>query len=238
MRAIADIGLGEGRQTIIHEGGLRRQVVTANVTGVAVSTAVARAKAAAARQVQLPPGVYLSWAGAAEAAAAAQRDLARNVAAASIAMAALLVLAFGGARAATLIVAGMPLAMAGGVLAVWLGGGTVSLGALVGFITLFGISARNAILLLSHVDHLVAVEGRDRSWSTVLDATRERVTPIILTALVTGCALLPLVWETGQAGREIEGPMAAVILGGLASSLALTLCLLPTLVARWRWKQG
>jgi Cu/Ag efflux pump CusA len=118
----------------------------------------ARGAGAVARDVRLPPGVFLSWAGTAEGAAAA-RQLLAHVALAGVAMVALLVLAFGGVRLALLILAGMPPAMAGGVLAVALTGGTVSLGALVGFIALFGISARNAILLVAHVDQLVLGKG-------------------------------------------------------------------------------
>jgi Cu/Ag efflux pump CusA len=91
------------------------------------------------------------------------------------------------------------------VLAVALTGGVISLGSLVGFITLFGISARNAILLVAHVDELVARDGLPWTIETVLRATRERVTPIVLTALVTAFALAPLAWESGQSGREVQG---------------------------------
>ncbi|WP_226017272.1 efflux RND transporter permease subunit [Novosphingobium sp. FKTRR1] len=231
---VATIVPGSARSVIAHEGGQRRQVVTANVTGRSVSNFVADAQSAIARDVALPSGVYLSWAGAAEGQAAATRQLEGHVALTAIAMVGLLVLAFGGLRPALLILAGMPLAMAGGVAAVALTGGVVSLGALVGFITLFGISARNAILLVAHADHLVAEEGLPWSFDTLLRAVRERVTPIVLTALVTAFALLPLALANGEAGREIQGPMAIVILGGLASSLVLTLLLLPALVWRWR----
>lgn len=232
---IATISLGTERASIEHEGGQRRQVVTANVNGGDVTGFVKAAKARVAQAVALPPGVFLSWAGAAEGQAAASRQLASHVAFTSVAMVMLLVLAFGGMRPALLILAGMPLAMAGGVVAVALTGGVVSLGALVGFITLFGISARNAILLIAHVDHLVIEEGRPWSLETVVQASRERVTPIVLTALVTAFALAPLALESGQSGREIQGPMALVILGGLATSLVLTLLLLPALVWRWRF---
>lgn len=233
---IAFISLGEARQLIAHEGAQRRQIVTANVTpGANVGDVVAKAKDTIGTAIPLPPGVFLSWSGSAEGAAAASRELAAHVAFAAVAMVALLVLAFGGPRPAALILASMPLAMAGGVAAVGLSSGVLSLGALVGFITLFGISARNAILLVSHVDHLVLSEGAEWSLETVLRAVRERVTPILLTALVTGFALLPVAIETGQSGREIEGPMALVILGGLTSSLVLTLLLLPALIWRWRF---
>jgi Cu/Ag efflux pump CusA len=232
---IASIGLGDTRALIEHQGGQRRQVVTANVApGVDVAGLVARARAGMAHDITMPAGTFLSWAGAAEGTAAAERDIAWHVGIAGVAMIALLVVAFGGLRPALLILAGLPLALFGGMLAVAATGAVISLGALVGFISLFGISARNAILLVSHVDHLVNVEGAGWSIDTVLRATRERVTPILLTALVTAFALLPIAAESGQAGREIEGPMALVILGGLMTSLCLVLMILPALIWRWR----
>jgi Cu/Ag efflux pump CusA len=182
----------------------------------------------------LPPGVYLDFAGQAEGQAAAFRQLAINVAAAAIAVAALLVLAFGGGRPALLILAGTPFALAGGVLAVALAGGVLSLGALVGFVTLFGIAARNGILLISHVDHLVEIEGQRFGLDTVVRAARERLTPILVTALVTGLGLAPLAIAAGHAGAEVQGPMAAVILGGLISSTTMSLVLLPALVLAYR----
>ncbi|MBO9581040.1 MAG: efflux RND transporter permease subunit [Sphingobium sp.] len=232
---ISTIALEEGRATIAHDGGRRRQVVTANVAGSDVSGFVAGAQQRIAANVKLPAGVYLSWSGEAEGQAAASRQLASHVALAAIAIVALLILAFSGIRPALLILAGMPLALAGGVVAIWLAGGVLSLGALVGFVTLFGISARNAILLISHADHLVEEEGASWSRETLLRAVRERVTPIMMTALVTAFGLAPLALESGQAGREVQGPMAMVILGGLLSSLVLTLLLLPALMWRWRF---
>ena len=115
-----------------------------------------------------------------------------------------------------------------------LAGGSLSLGALVGFVTLFGISSRNSILLVSHVDHVVRYEKRDWSLETLVKATEERVTPILMTALVTGLGLLPLALQNGEAGREIQGPMAIVILGGLLTSTAATLFMLPALIWRYR----
>jgi Cu/Ag efflux pump CusA len=110
----------------------------------------------------------------------------------------------------------------------------LSLGALVGFVTLFGIAARNAILLVAHVDHLVDAENAPFNLATVLRAAEERVTPILMTALVTALGLVPLALEAGQSGREVQGPMAIVILGGLLTSTAMSLLLLPALVLRWR----
>lgn len=232
---IATIRLGEGRTVIGHEGGRRRQMVTANPSVSDVSGFVASARARIAREVKLPPGAYLDYAGVAEGQAAATRQILFNVAAASIGIVALLVIAFGGGRPAMLILAGTPFALAGGVIAVWLTGGVLSLGVLVGFVTLFGIAARNAILLISHIDHLVAEEGCPPGLATVLRGTRERVTPILMTALVTGLGIAPLALEAGQSGREVQGPMAAVILGGLVTSTVMSLIVLPALVLAYRW---
>jgi Cu/Ag efflux pump CusA len=146
---------------------------------------------------------------------------------------ALLLLAFGSGRSVGLILGAAPFALVGGVIAVGLTGRSLSLGSLVGFVTLFGIAARNAILLVSHAEHLVTAEGQTWSLATVIRATRERVTPILMTAMVTGLGLLPLALQTGQAGREIQGPMAIVILGGLVTSTLMSLILLPSLV--WRY---
>ena len=112
-------------------------------------------------------------------------------------------------------------------------GATLSLGSLVGFVTLFGVAARNSILLIAHIEQLIAEEGHDWSVKTILLATRERVTPILMTALVTGLGVLPLAISTGQVGREIQGPMAVVILGGLITSTIASLILLPALA--WRY---
>lgn len=232
---IATIRPGEGRTVIGHEGGRRRQMVTANPSVSDVSGFVAAARARIAREVKLPPGAYLDYAGVAEGQAAATRQILFNVAAASIGIVALLVIAFGGGRPAMLILAGTPFALAGGVIAVWLTGGVLSLGVLVGFVTLFGIAARNAILLISHIDHLVAEEGCAPGLATVLRGTHERVTPILMTALVTGLGLAPLALEAGQSGREVQGPMAAVILGGLVTSTVMSLIVLPALVLAYRW---
>jgi Cu/Ag efflux pump CusA len=233
---VATLTSGEGRASILHDGGRRRQVVTVNPSVSDVTGFVNRARAEIARQVKLPPGVYLEYTGVAEGQAAAVRQILLNVGAAAVGVIALLILAFGGGRAATLILAGTPFALAGGVAAVALIGGILSLGALVGFVTLFGIAARNSILLVSHVDHLVDVEGEPWGLETVLRATRERVTPILMTALVTALGLLPLALGTGESGREVQGPMAVVILGGLVTSTIMTLVILPTLVLAFRRK--
>jgi CzcA family heavy metal efflux pump len=231
---IATLVPRDSRLSINHDNGLRRQIVTANPAGRDVGGFTADVQAAIAHSVALPKGVFIDYAGEAEGQAAAFRQLALNVGAAAIGIAMLLVLAFGGARPALLITAGTPFALAGGVVATALSGGVLSLGALVGFVTLFGIAARNAILLISHVDHLVTEESEPFGLAAVVRATRERVIPILVTALVTGLGLAPLALEAGQSGREVQGPMAAVILGGLVTSTVMSLLVLPALILVWR----
>ena len=151
---------------------------------------------------------------------------------------ALLLLAFGSGRATMLILGSTPFALVGGVIAVGMTGHSLSLGSLVGFVTLFGVAARNSILLIAHLEQLIAEEGHVWSANTVLLATRERVTPILMTALVTGLGVLPLALSSGQAGREIQGPMAVVILGGLITSTIASLVLLPALAWRYGRPRG
>jgi CzcA family heavy metal efflux pump len=233
LNKVAKVYLAEGRTSISHEGGVRRQVVTTNPVPKDVQAVTKAVQAAVAQKVKLPPGAYVTYSGTAEGAAQAQRELLFNVALALGGIVALLLLAFRSGRAVGLILGSAPFALVGGVVAVALTGHSLSLGSLVGFITLFGIAARNAILLISHADHLITVEGQPWSLQTVIRATRERVTPILMTALVTALGLLPLALQTGQAGREIQGPMAIVILGGLVTSTLMSLFLLPSLV--WRY---
>lgn len=231
---IAAISLDTSRATISHDGGRRRQVVTANADTSDIAGVTARIQKAIAEKVTLPADVYLEYTGAAEGQAAAQRELLINVSIAAIGIVTLLVLAFGGGRPAILILSSAPSALAGGVAAVLMTGGVVSLGGLVGFVTLFGIAARNAILLVAHADHLVEAEGAPWNAETVLRAASERVAPILMTALVTALGMAPLAIGSGEAGREVQGPMAQVILGGLATSTLLSLVLLPPLILAFR----
>jgi CzcA family heavy metal efflux pump len=233
LRSIARIYLTEGRTLVSHEGGRPRQVVTANPRPSDVAKVSKAVEAAMAAKVKLPPGVYLEYSGTAQGAAQARKELLFNSAVAIGGVVALLLLAFRSGRATLLILGATPFALVGGVIAVALTGGSLSLGSLVGFITLFGVAARNAILLVARLDQLTGEEGHDWSIETVLIGTRERLTPILMTALVTGLGVLPLALSTGQAGREIQGPMAIVILGGLISSTIASLVLLPALA--WRY---
>jgi Cu/Ag efflux pump CusA len=132
-----------------------------------------------------------------------------------------------------LILANLPFALVGGVLAVFATGGLLSLGGMVGFVTLFGITLRNSILMIAHYEHLVEVEGMPWRLDTAIRGAADRLTPILMTSIVTGLGVLPLAIGMGDPGREIEGPMAIVILGGLLTSMALNLLVLPTLALRY-----
>ena len=127
----------------------------------------------------------------------------------------------------------LPFALVGGVAAVYLGGGVLDVGSLIGFVTLFGITTRNGIMMVSHWQHLHEVEGMPWGPELVFRGARERLAPVLMTALVTGLGLLPIALGSGEAGREIEGPMALVILGGLVTSTALNLFVLPVLYRRF-----
>jgi CzcA family heavy metal efflux pump len=233
LQELATISADEGRTSIMHEGARRRQVVTVNPAVADIAGFVAATQKAINQHVKLPGTVYLQFTGVAQAEAAAQREVILHAAIAAVGIVLLLLIAFQDPRTVTLIIATTPFALVGGVIAVALTGATLSIGSLVGFVTLFGIVARNAILLLAHLEHLIVVEGAAWSLQTVLRGARERLVPILMTALVTALGLLPLAIGSGEAGREVQGPMATVILGGLVTSTLMNLLVLPVLM--WRF---
>ncbi|HEX6605994.1 MAG TPA: efflux RND transporter permease subunit, partial [Chloroflexia bacterium] len=141
----------------------------------------------------------------------------------------LLQLSFGSWRLATLSFLTLPSALVGGLLAAFAAGGIISLGSLVGFFTVFGIAARNGILMINHYQHLERYEGETFGMGLVLRGARERLAPILMTALATGLALVPLVIAGEIPGHEIEYPMAVVILGGLVTSTVLNLFIIPAI---------
>ena len=127
----------------------------------------------------------------------------------------------------------LPLALVGGVIGVFVSGGVLSVASLIGFITLFGIATRNGIMLISHVRHLMEVEGVRNIKEAVMRGATERLAPIFMTALAAGLALVPIALRMGEAGNEIQAPMAIVILFGLLSSTALNMVVVPSLYARF-----
>ena len=233
LRQLAEVSPGNGRYGVIHEGAQRLQQITCNVEGRDAASFAAEVKQKVAAQVSLPAGVFMEYGGSAQAERQAKHELLVHSLLAGAGIVLLLALLFGSGRNLLLILANLPFALVGGVLAVFATGGLLSVGSLVGFVTLFGITMRNSIMMVSHFGHLVREEGRTWELETAMRGATERLLPILMTAIVTGLGLLPLAIGSGEAGREIEGPMAIVILGGLATSTLLNLLVLPTLALRY-----
>ncbi|MBX9715692.1 MAG: efflux RND transporter permease subunit, partial [Burkholderiaceae bacterium] len=241
LRDVADVQLVDGRYKILREGGLRVQTVVANIQpGHDIEGFVARIRAKLAEQVAglgigggFALGNHAEVTGAAEAQARARSDLLLTSTLAALGVTSLLLLAFGSVRHTVLTSINLPFSLVGGLIAVLLTGGWLSLGSVVGFVTLFGITLRNSIMLVSHYQHLVNIEGLPWHLETALVGAEERLPSILMTALVTGLGLLPLALGSAEPGREIEGPMAIIIVGGLITSTTLNLLLLPTVLLRF-----
>ena len=230
---VADVARTTGRFMISHVGARRVQTVTANVRGGDAEGVTRAVEDRLGPEAKLPAGVYAEVGGSGTAQREARRELFRNSLLAGTGILMLLWVAFGEPSRLFLVLANLPFALVGGVLAVFATGGLLSLGSLVGFVTLFGIATRNAVMLISHYEHLVAVEGVPWGREAARRGALERLGPILMTALVTALGLLPLALGSGDPGREIEGPMAIVILGGLITSTVLSLFVLPTLALRF-----
>jgi CzcA family heavy metal efflux pump len=232
LNQLADVYESSGRYVILHQGARRVQTITCSVEGRAVDQFADEAKSQVSR-LKLPADTYVQFSGTAEAQAQSRRDLLVNSLLAGLGILLLLSVVMRNYRNLLLVLVNLPFALVGGVLAAMLTGGNLSLGSVVGFVTLFGITLRNSIMLISHYEHLVGVEGATWGLETALRGASERLAPILMTALVTGLGLLPLALGSGDPGREIEGPMATVILGGLVTSTLLNLLVLPTLALRY-----
>ncbi len=234
LAEVADLELVQGRSKILRDGARRVQTVTANLQrGHDPETFVARLEQRLRQDLPLSPGVHAEVIGAAQAQATARAELIQVALLAMVGVAALLLLAFGSARQLAIVFVNLPFALVGGVAAVLATGGVLSIGTVVGFVTLFGITLRNSIMMVSHYQHLVTDEGRAWGLETAVQGALERLPSILMTALVTGLALAPLALGSGEPGREIEGPMATIIVGGLLSSTLLNLLVLPTVLLRF-----
>jgi CzcA family heavy metal efflux pump len=233
LKELAEVYSGDSRYVVLHDGARRRQQVTCNIAAGDTDAFAKEVKQAIGRSVPLPTGMYVTYSGSAEAQSKSRRDLLVHSVIAGIGIVLLLAVEFGMGRNLALILTNLPFALVGGVLAVFATGGLLAIGSLVGFVTLFGVTMRNSIMMISHFDHLVAKEGMTWGLEAAIRGASERLLPILMTALVTALGLLPLAIGTGEAGREIEGPMAIVILGGLLTSTGLNLLVLPTLALRY-----
>lgn len=226
---LADIKLASGPNVINRENAQRRIVVQANVSGRSLTDVVEQIQQRIAQQVQLPTGYYIEYGGQYEEQVAAERQMLLLGSAAILGIFLLLFLAFRTVREVLLVMANLPLALIGGIAAAALTGGTLSLGSLIGFVAVLGIVVRNGIMLVSHYQYLMRYEGMPFGNELVVRGAMERLSPILMTALTAGLGLLPLALSVGKPGRELEQPMAVVILGGLITSTLLNMIVIPAL---------
>jgi len=190
-------------------------------------------RTAVATSVALPQGYRVEYGGQFESQQSASRQLVILGIGVIAGLFMMLVLAFERSRDALLIMLNLPLALIGGVAGVFLSGGVLSVASMIGFITLFGIATRNGIMLVSHIQHLIEAEGVTDFREAVERGARERLIPILMTALAAGLALIPLALGGGKSGSEIQTPMAIVILCGLVTSTILNMAVVPALYLRY-----
>ena len=230
LGSVADVRRALGPSLIRRENVQRVAMITANVTGRDLAGTVQRAQAAVDTEIDLPLGYLVTFGGQFEEASRSVRTLGLLGVLILAGMYGLLFIEFKSHRDTLVVLVNLPLALIGGIVAVALGGGVLSVATLVGFVTLFGIATRNGVLLVNNYQRLVA------SGLSTVEAVRrgseERMAPILMTALTAGFALVPLLLAAGAPGNEIQSPMAEVILGGLLTSTFLNLVVVPVLYLR------
>ncbi|MBK9409759.1 MAG: efflux RND transporter permease subunit [Gemmatimonadetes bacterium] len=227
LSQLATVTVERGPNTVSRENVQRKIVVQANVAGRDLGSTVNDIRRAVTQQVTLPPGYFVEYGGQFEAQGEATRVLSALSLLAVAAIFVILFAEFRSARTAALVMANLPLALIGGVAAVYLTGRVVSIASLVGFVTLFGVATRNGILLVAHYRQLLSEGVAFRE--AVVRGSLERLSPILMTALTAGLALIPLAMGGGEPGNELQTPMAIVILGGLLSATALNMLVVPAL---------
>ena len=230
LREVADISQENGRSKILHAGAKRIQTITCNINDRDLTSFAQEMKARINAEIKLSPNNFVTYTGEAEANAQSREDLIVHSLLAGVGVFLMLYIAFGRLRNLLLTFANLPFALIGGVMAAMFTGGWISLGSLVGFVTLFGITLRNSIMMVSHYQHLIDEENCVWGLDTCIRGASERLPSILMTALVTALGLLPLALGSDQPGREIEGPMATIIVGGLVTSTLLNLLILPTIM--------
>jgi Cu/Ag efflux pump CusA len=233
---VAEVRRVLGPSLIRRENVQRVAMVTANVVGSDLAGTVGRARSAVGAGVDLPRGYRVTFGGQFEEAERSSRNLAVLSVLILLAMYGLLYLEFRGTRETLIVLVNLPLALIGGVVAVALGDGVLSVATLVGFVTLFGIATRNGVLLVNNYQRLRAA-GMG-AQEAVRQGSEERMAPILMTALTAGLALVPLVLAGDAAGNEIQSPMGQVILGGLLTSTFLNLVVVPVLYAHTSRESG
>ena len=232
LSEIADITQKNGRSKILHQNGKRVQTVTANIGDVDIDI-FTKSLHDKLKELKLNEGNYYEITGSAQENMQARNELITQSLLAGGAVLLLLYIAFGSFTNLCLTVLNLPFALIGGVLAASFTGGWISIGSLVGFVTLFGITLRNTIMLISHYQFLINEENCIWNTETCIRGAKERLPSILMTALVAGLALTPIAFGSDQPGKEIEGPMAMIIIGGLFTSTILNLLILPTILLNY-----
>ncbi|OGW62001.1 MAG: hypothetical protein A2638_05250 [Nitrospirae bacterium RIFCSPHIGHO2_01_FULL_66_17] len=225
LERVAQVRYGKGPNTINRENVSRRIVIQSNVQGRDLGGFIAEVQNAVARRVTLPEGYFVVYGGQFEAQQEAMRQLVLLGGLILVAVFLLLYMSLGSVTSAVLVMLNLPFALAGGIFAVFLSGGVLSIPSAIGFILLFGIAIRNGIILIMHINTLREREGLSLDDAIVLGA-EHRVSPVLMTALAAGIGMVPLALATGS-GAELLKPLATVIVGGLVTSTALTLLALP-----------
>jgi CzcA family heavy metal efflux pump len=232
LSQIADVRIDQGPNTINRENVQRRIIIQSNVAGRDLGSVIDDIRRKITHNVTLPEGYFVQYGGQFEA----QEQAARKITLMSIVAIAgiflLLYLALDSMRLALLVMANLPLALIGGVVMVFVSGGTLSIASLIGFITLFGIATRNGIMLITHYQHLIHEENVPFR-EAIVRGSLERLSPILMTALVTAVGLIPLALGANQPGKEIQQPMAVVILGGIVTSTFLNMVVIPPLYLKF-----
>ncbi len=228
LKQVARFVMSEGPNQISRENGKRRVVVTANVRGRDIASLVAEVQGKVAQKIQLPAGYWVTWGGQFENLAAARQRLIIVVPGCFFLIYLLLYTALGSPRDGLLVFSAVPLALTGGVVALWLRGMPFSVSAAVGFIALSGVAVLNGLVMLSYIKQLIG-EGMP-SLSAIYQGAVTRLRPVAMTALVASLGFVPMALATGT-GAEVQKPIATVVIGGLISATLLTLLVLPALYA-------
>ena len=231
LARVARVQRTMGPNLINRENVQRRMVVMANVAGRDIRSVIQDIRRRVKAGVTFPSGYHVDYGGEFESEARASRTISLLSLLAVLAMAGILWAGLRSLRDALLVMTNLPLALVGGALSVWATGGVLSIAHLVGLVTLFGIATRNGIMMVTHYRHLMDREGASLA-EAVRRGSMERLVPVLMTALATGLALVPIAMAAGEPGNEIQAPMALVVLGGLLTSTTLNMLVLPALYGR------
>ena len=229
VSAVADIELLPGPNQVLRENTQRRIVVSANTEGRDLGSVAQEIEQRIRAQVQLPEGYFIEYGGQYQAQQSATRRLTVLSLFSLVAIFFLLIKALGDWRSALQVMVNIPLAMIGAIIALLITGGVFSIATLVGFISLVGITSRNGIMMISHYIHLMREEGEEFTEAMIIRGSLERLVPVLMTALIAGFSLIPLVLAGGEPGKEILHPLAIVVLGGILTSTLLDQLVTPAL---------